>query len=155
MEPALITSLAVAVVAAAVSVYSAVSARKSAMHLAATTHTIARIDADSEELRGVYKNFCAIMGMPKEEQTRGVVVAELEMLRACRAVTKRLDEAAANCGFRMQDTVPDWTIFEVAHSEVNELRDAYRESQTLLAEKRAKHLAAKPRTLSSATVNGT
>jgi hypothetical protein len=147
MEPTVVMSLIVAVIAAAVSVYGAVSSRRSAVQLASTAHTIARIDADSDELRTVYKAFCQTLGTPAEAENAGAVIAELEMLRACRAATPRLDTAAEKCGERIAIGKP-----VDAYWEVNELRDAYREAQGILGDLRVNRLADKSRSRAAATV---
>lgn len=150
MELTVLVPLATSIIAAIVAIISAVSARQSAVKVATTNHTIARLDAESEELRTVYKGFCAAIAQPFTSESVSTLVGELEMLRACRAVTTRLDSAAEKV---IHICLHDWEQNSKTTTDdpyVNELRAAYRNAQGLLGDLRAKHLADKTRALSPA-----
>lgn len=123
----------VSVGAAAVAGYGAAAARKSAETLSSRAHRIARLDAEAEELREAFKAYALEMGKLTKPTGGLPVMAALEVLAACQAVTPELESAAmANI-----DGITRASMTGNAEGvDPTPVRLAYKAAQKLIADKR-------------------
>lgn len=138
MEPWI--PIAVAIIAAIVSLIAALashkqatSARKSAEKLDSRAHRIVRIDREVEELRESFKALMAIFGNYSDPEYTSKCMALLEMLSASQGATPELEKAAENLSGEMARA-----RFRPSPAGLDptELRAAYKQAQTALADRR-------------------
>ncbi len=128
-----IIAAAVSIVAAVFSRGSATEARESAEMLNSRAHRIARLDAESDELREAFKEYASQLGKFSSAKDALSIMAALEVLAACQATTPELEAAA----IRHSEAMAVSSVKGVADGvDPTPVRIAYRDAQKIVADKR-------------------
>lgn len=123
----------VSIVAAVLSSRGASKARKSAETLNSRAHRIARLDAESEELREAYKAYVLEFGRFETTQLAAPTMATLEALMACQRATPELEKVSLKNSSAVALAAAQGIFRGIDPTRV---RVEYRAAQKIIADKR-------------------